>query len=53
MSEYPVTQKLETIVPDGPKKVVDHVHVLDRKKKRGDLMDEELRVFSSMIEAIK
>src|SRR4051812_45596995 len=46
------TQESETIIPDGPKKVFEHDRVLDRKRKRADLM-EELSVFTSMIEVVK
>ncbi|XBJ09088.1 hypothetical protein VPH35_014229 [Triticum aestivum] len=51
--EYPDTHESETNILDGHEKVVDHVPVVERKRKRGGLMDEEPSVFSSMTEAVK
>jgi hypothetical protein len=58
MPEYPDTQESNTINVDapekyGPDKDGEHVSVLDRKRKRGGLMNDELNVFSSMIQAVK
>ncbi|XBJ02518.1 hypothetical protein VPH35_021878 [Triticum aestivum] len=53
MPEYPDTQESDTINVDAPEKDVEHVPVLDRKKKRAGFMEEELSVFSSMTEAVK
>ena len=53
MLEYPDTQESDTINVDAPEKDVEHVPVLDRKKKRAGFMEEELSVFSSMTEAVK
>ncbi|XP_073357761.1 uncharacterized protein [Aegilops tauschii subsp. strangulata] len=53
MPEYPDTQESDTINVDAPEKDGEHVHVLDRKRKRAAFMDEEFSVFSSMTEAVK
>ena len=53
MPEYPDTQESDTIKVVDPEKDVEHVHVLDRNRKRAGFMEEELSVFSSMNEALK
>ncbi|XBI60583.1 hypothetical protein VPH35_041498 [Triticum aestivum] len=53
MPNYPDTQESDTINVDAPEKDGEHIPVLGRKRKREGLMEEELSVFSSMIEAVK
>ena len=53
MPKYPYTQESDTINVDAHEKDGEHVHVLDRKRKRASFVDEELSVFSSMTEAVK
>ncbi|XBI25692.1 hypothetical protein VPH35_050568 [Triticum aestivum] len=53
MPEYPDTQESNTINVDAPEKDGEHVHVLDRKRKQADFMEERLSVFSSRTEAVK
>jgi hypothetical protein len=52
MPEYPGTSDVEAVL-DGPDKPFEHVPMLDRKRKRGSLMEEEISVFTSMTEAVK
>lgn len=51
--EYQGTLEPETIVLDGHDKDGDHVPVLDRKRKRGALMEDKLSIFTNMIQAVK
>ncbi|EMS61140.1 Acetyl-coenzyme A synthetase [Triticum urartu] len=51
MPNYPNTQGSEIIILDGPDKGGRHIPVLDRK--RDNLMEDGLSVFSSMTEAVK
>ncbi|KAE8798126.1 Histone-lysine N-methyltransferase SUVR5 [Hordeum vulgare] len=53
MPEYPDTRESETITVDSLDNYGHHVHVLDRKRKRGVLMEDELNVFTNMNYAIK
>uniref|UniRef100_A0A8I6YKX3 Uncharacterized protein n=1 Tax=Hordeum vulgare subsp. vulgare TaxID=112509 RepID=A0A8I6YKX3_HORVV len=53
MPEYLDTQESDTINVDAHEKDDEHVHVLDRKRKMSNFMDEELNVFSSLTEAVK
>ncbi|KAI4963230.1 hypothetical protein ZWY2020_016945 [Hordeum vulgare] len=53
MHEYPDTKESDTINVDAHEKDGEHVHVLDRKRKRESFVDEELSVFSSMTEGVK
>ncbi|XP_073355307.1 putative F-box/LRR-repeat protein 9 [Aegilops tauschii subsp. strangulata] len=50
MAEYPDTQKSDTINVNAPDKDGEHVPELDRKRKRGSFMEDELTVFSGMIQ---
>lgn len=52
MPDYPDTQELKAVL-DGPDKGDDHVLMLDSKRKRGGLMEDELSVFSSITDAGK
>ncbi|KAE8791650.1 aluminum-activated citrate [Hordeum vulgare] len=45
--------KKDEAMHDGPHKPFELVPVLDRKRKRGSLMDEEISVFTSMTKAVK
>ncbi|XBH70453.1 hypothetical protein VPH35_098107 [Triticum aestivum] len=48
MPEYPDTQESKPVVLDGPNE-----KAIDRKRKMGGLMDEELSALSNLTEAIK
>lgn len=52
MPEFPDTHESGTIL-DGPGTVFEHILVLDRKRKRGSLMEEEISVLTSMTEVVK
>ena len=52
MPEFRGTPDVEAVL-DGPGKPFEHVPMLDRQRKRGSLMEEEISVFTSMTEAVK
>ena len=52
MPEYPGIPDIEAVL-NGPDKPFEHVPMVNRKRKRGGLMEEEISVFTSMTEAMK
>ena len=52
MPEFPHTLDVEAVLT-SPDKPFEHVHVVDRKRKRGSLMEEEISVFTDMTKAVK
>ncbi|KAE8802978.1 Histone-lysine N-methyltransferase SUVR5 [Hordeum vulgare] len=52
MSEFPDTQDSKEVL-DAPDKPFEHVAMVDRKRKRGNVMEEEISVFTSMTGAVK
>ncbi|KAE8808370.1 Translational activator GCN1 [Hordeum vulgare] len=52
MSEFPGTPYEEAVL-DGPEKSFEHVRVVDRKRKRGDLIEEVINAFTNMTEVVK
>ncbi|KAE8782501.1 Translational activator GCN1 [Hordeum vulgare] len=52
MPEFPGTPDVELVL-DGPDKPFEHVPMVDRKRTRSSLAEEDISVFTNMTEAMK